>query len=177
MTLWALCMSALLGAAGCADGERSLHDDQTDPSLALGDGAPCAPDASLPDDRAASDSTCIASCPVSMKCDATNLAAEASYDEVRAKWLAECSAPGTRTNFPIVSTASCSPSGRRFLQINHGLGMERRYFDEHGAFVGLLTESDYIDPVCEGLREWPKHTSCDVQVAADVLCGSSASAP
>jgi len=173
MTLWALCLSALLavGAAGCADGERTLLADHTDPSLALGDGATCAPDASLPGDPGASGSTCIV-CPFSLGCDATNLAAEASYDEVRAKWLAECSPPGGRANSPIVSGASCSPSGRRFLQINHGKGMERRYFDAHGAFVGVLTESDHIDPVCEGLREWPKHTSCDVQVAAEVLCGS-----
>lgn len=176
MALWALCMSALLGAgtAGCADGERASHTEQTDPALALGDGATCAPDASLPGDRGASDSTCIV-CPSSLSCDATNLAAEASYDEVRAKWLAECPPPGARHNFPIVSGAGCSPSGRRFLQIHRGLGMERRYFDEHGVFVGVLTESDYIDPVCEGLREWPQHTSCDVQVAAEVFCGSSAS--
>jgi hypothetical protein len=166
-------MSALLGAtaAGCAESERTSHAEQTDPSLALEDGATCAPDAG---DRGGSDSTCIV-CPFSLGCDATNLAAEASYDEVRAKWLAECSPPGRPSNYPIVSGAACSPSGRRFLQINHGKGMERRYFDEHGAFVGVLTESDYIDPVCEGLREWPKHTSCDVQVQPETLCGSTGS--
>lgn len=159
-----------LHTMGCADEEGAAQTKATDPSLVSADGAACPP--TLGSDAGVDRSSCIR-CPGSTG-SCPDLAAQPSYEQVRTTWLAECPPADGQKKFPIVSTGACRPSGHRFLQIHRGLGMERRYFDAQGALVGVLTDSDYIDPVCEGIREWPVHTSCDVQTPLEMLCGSFA---
>ena len=63
-------------------------------------------------------------------------------------------------------------SGLQFLYHHTGHTSEVRYFDDSGAFVGLATGTDVIDPECQGRSYWPEPVLCGQPQVTQVRCGT-----
>lgn len=169
--VFALCAMAGLQITGCSDSETPdgphLRDAgvllDADVSSAQTDGATSSPpavDAGTPED------SCIR-CPFEFgdKCEQPDLSKYPSRNDVIAEWRKSCPAS--------ITQGRCASSGLLYLQFDHGLGMERRYFDADGTFVGALNEVDLIDEQCLGKTEWPRHTPCDVSTNEVDACANT----
>jgi hypothetical protein len=160
-----------LHAAGCGESEPGRNAQQTDPSMVRTDGAAPVQGATPVGEAGIED--CIY-CPLELRgqCEASNASQFPTYDETRAEWLASCPQPGQRPALPIVNEGRCG-AGLRYLQIQRGLGAERRYFDADGNFVSVTQSGDLIDAVCQGQLGWPVRTTCEAEAGRTELCGPS----
>lgn len=91
------------------------------------------------------------------------------YEETLSTWRGRCSDGGRA--FPNLVSGRCA-DGKRALMLATGYTRERRYFDDAGAFTGVTTTSDAVDPVCGGNKYWPTPISCVQLTVTEVHCGS-----
>lgn len=75
-------------------------------------------------------------------------------------------------HFPFAAAGECS-DGRLFLYENGGFVSQANFYDaETRAFLGLTTQTDCIDTLCEGHGYWPSPIACAGATVVEVLCGT-----
>jgi len=100
------------------------------------------------------------------------------FDEALAQWrqrAAEREEPCDEP-FPFTVVGECAEQGRRFLYEGGGFTSQALIYDaDSGEFLGYVTYSDLIDPVCLGRGYWPRLVGCPDGVVTEVLCGTALS--
>jgi hypothetical protein len=117
------------------------------------------------------DDPCVSQCELAAgSCDETRAPSDyPDRDSTAAAWTAavvSCDQP-----LPYVVAGDCSGGGT-FLLRGGGFTSEARVFDPTGSFVALSTQTDVIDPTCDGRGYWPQPPACDGATVSEVLCGT-----
>jgi hypothetical protein len=120
----------------------------------------------------ASGESCLLDCRFGDSCGNSDGGQPPELASALREWQGRCPQGATRT-FPRLSEATCA-DGTRALELALGRGVERRFFDANGKFLAVEMEGDFIDPICAGIRYWPKRVVCDSPVVTKVHCGPAA---
>lgn len=131
------------------------------PSIALSMG--CVPD------------PCLSQCELCAgACTEKGIAEFPNFADAREVMVDRFSALRCDGSFPYAAAGECA-DGQVFLTEFGGFVSETRFYGaQTGAFVGLITGTDCIDPVCRGKGYWPEPQRCDGATITEVFCGTLA---
>ena len=91
------------------------------------------------------------------------------FEATRLQWTDEIECG---EDFVSLLVGTCE-GGSRFLRYLQGFVIEVRFFGgDDGAFLGLLTQADYTDPICCGETYWPRRLECSTAIVDEVFCNT-----